>query len=258
MTAVQSPRPPGTPMIAAAALVAATLVSGCASTTSTSRSGEAEEVMEPQTIYALGIPLNSVPPPGKCRIWRPGRPRSYQNGVGGCERLERRVPEGGWLLRHPEPAPGERDRVELVVYGADGPSMVRVFDTDHGELVTESRAAADLPEPTGMREERIERGRTAIMDGETLYALGIPRSAVPAGQCRVWRPWRSADRQASAVSCAEARDDAEPGSWLLRRVRDPGGADRLVVSLWGEGEPMLERSFDAGTGTLLEEDLPER
>lgn len=131
---------------AMALMTVVALVAGCASGSggspdaaepgASAREAAAEQpaIEEPATIYALGIPLNAVPRVGKCRIWRPGVSFTRQPGPGSCESLSRRVPGGAWLLRRRAEAP---DRVELVVYGDDGPSLIRVFGVENGELVRE-------------------------------------------------------------------------------------------------------------------------
>ncbi len=45
------------------------------------------------------IPPGHMPPPGKCRIWYPGRPPGHQPPAGNCEVLEGQVPPGAWLIR---------------------------------------------------------------------------------------------------------------------------------------------------------------
>ena len=45
------------------------------------------------------IPPGHMPPPGKCRIWYPGRPPGHQPPAGDCEVLEGYVPPGAWLIR---------------------------------------------------------------------------------------------------------------------------------------------------------------
>lgn len=61
----------------------------------------------------LNIPEGHYPPPGECRIWFPDRPAGQQGPPGNCDELDRRVPSGAWLIRHPEDDPGH---VQVAVY----------------------------------------------------------------------------------------------------------------------------------------------
>lgn len=50
----------------------------------------------------LNIPPGHLPPPGMCKIWFPNTPPGRQSKrSGNCKTLQRRVPEGAWLIRHP-------------------------------------------------------------------------------------------------------------------------------------------------------------
>lgn len=44
------------------------------------------------------IPPGHYPPPGQCRIWRPGVPPGQQEPPGDCDDLERRVPANAALV----------------------------------------------------------------------------------------------------------------------------------------------------------------
>lgn len=44
------------------------------------------------------IPPGHLPPPGKCRIWYPGRPPGHQPAAGDCSTLSRQVPRGAYLI----------------------------------------------------------------------------------------------------------------------------------------------------------------
>jgi hypothetical protein len=40
-----------------------------------------------------------MPPPGKCRIWYPGRSPGKQPPTGECAQLENEIPQGAILVR---------------------------------------------------------------------------------------------------------------------------------------------------------------
>lgn len=99
------------------------------------------------TARELGIPPGHLPPPGSCRIWMPGQPPGHQSPPGACADLEGRVPEGGWLVYRPAGRSvghghGKKDKrvVRVTVYGAGGPSLLRVFDIATGRLLREESA----------------------------------------------------------------------------------------------------------------------
>lgn len=46
------------------------------------------------------IAQGHLPPPGKCRIWFPGRAPGRQPDPGDCRELSHRVPRGAWLVGH--------------------------------------------------------------------------------------------------------------------------------------------------------------
>ncbi len=47
---------------------------------------------------SIHIPPGHYPPPGQCRIWRPGVPPGLQSRPGNCHELERRVPTRAYLV----------------------------------------------------------------------------------------------------------------------------------------------------------------
>ncbi|WP_283184402.1 tetratricopeptide repeat protein [Pseudomonas svalbardensis] len=56
--------------------------------------------VEPEPAYdEVEIPRGHMPPPGKCRIWFPGRPPGHQPAPGKCKKLRYRVPSGAYLVR---------------------------------------------------------------------------------------------------------------------------------------------------------------
>lgn len=44
------------------------------------------------------IPPGHYPPPGECRIWRPGVPPGHQDPPGACDILRQQVPPGAVLI----------------------------------------------------------------------------------------------------------------------------------------------------------------
>jgi len=58
-------------------------------------------------VLPYNIPPEYMPPPGKCRIWFPGRPPERQPPPGECADLERQVPLNTWLLRGAEDQSGK-------------------------------------------------------------------------------------------------------------------------------------------------------
>lgn len=56
--------------------------------------------VEPEPAYdEVVIPRGHWPPPGKCRIWFPGRPPGHQPAPGSCKKLRHRVPSGAYLMQ---------------------------------------------------------------------------------------------------------------------------------------------------------------
>jgi hypothetical protein len=64
-----------------------------------------EKAAPPSQDNPYKIPPEYMPPPGKCRIWFPGRPPEYQPPPGECAELERQAPMNTWLLHGPRISP---------------------------------------------------------------------------------------------------------------------------------------------------------
>ena len=89
------------------------------------------------TAATLGIPPGHLPPPGECRIWRPGVPPGHQAPPGDCAILAREVPPSAWLLYRPSRKSKE---VRVSVYDDRRPTRVvtvRFFDARSGKLLRE-------------------------------------------------------------------------------------------------------------------------
>ena len=87
----------------------------------------------------LSVPPGHLPPPGKCRIWEPGRPPGHQLPPGPCSILAYEVPPGAWLLSRPEYDP---KYVKVSVYHYRRPGVVEViryYDLRDGRLVWEKK-----------------------------------------------------------------------------------------------------------------------
>jgi hypothetical protein len=54
--------------------------------------------VRPSDARSFRIPPGHYPPRGQCRIWAPNRPPGQQSPPGQCSDLERRVPQGAYLV----------------------------------------------------------------------------------------------------------------------------------------------------------------
>ena len=88
------------------------------------------------------IPPAFIPPAGRCRVWIPEWAPRRQSRPGPCDRLEYRVPPGGWLVVAPY---DHHELVEVWVFSyrvsrRDGlPWVIKILYVDPytGELVAE-------------------------------------------------------------------------------------------------------------------------
>jgi hypothetical protein len=96
----------GLPGIVGFALLVILILAGCGTTESGAVGDKEPHVRitgEPQLPPSQGRLYNIapayMPPPGKCRIWYPGRPPEHQPPPGECADLERHILPNTWLLR---------------------------------------------------------------------------------------------------------------------------------------------------------------
>ena len=91
----------------------------------------------PSTAATLGIPPGHLPPPGQCRVWRPGTPPGHQAKPRSCTNIERTAPAGSLIVERPG-----RDKKVVHVREVDErrPGVVirmRVYTIRDGQLVRE-------------------------------------------------------------------------------------------------------------------------
>ncbi len=116
-------------------------LAACSSRTVVVTSVPAPETHDVQTSTAatLGIPPGHLPPPGRCRVWIPGRPAGHQPSPRTCEGAVRNAPPGSMVLYRPTQDRKyvrvqyvDRERAGVVV-------RIRLFDAASGALVREEK-----------------------------------------------------------------------------------------------------------------------
>ena len=88
----------------------------------------------------LGIPPGHLPPPGMCKIWFPNTPPGRQSKrSGNCNTLQRQVPQGAWLIRHPSGRGS--DTVDVSVYEETRSGslslIIRTYNFETGIFISE-------------------------------------------------------------------------------------------------------------------------
>lgn len=121
-----------------------------------------------------------------------------------------------------------------------------------GPVVESGPRPSGSAHPSGQAEARSEI-RTS-----TAATLGIPPGHLPPpGRCRIWIPGVPPGHQGGSGSCALLERRVPPGAWLVYR---PSKSHKEVrVSVYDADRPRvtLIRIFDAATGALLREVVPE-
>lgn len=125
--------------ISAAVLVAALLtVAGCSRKTVVVAPSPSVTAGS-STAVALGVPPGQLPPPGRCRVWVPGRPPGRQARARACDGILATAPPGAWILYRP----GRDRRVVHVRYlheqRAGVVIRVRVFEAETGKYLRDEK-----------------------------------------------------------------------------------------------------------------------
>ena len=140
---------------AARLLVVATLTwaaTACTSTTVSTRSRPEPVVQGDHRVEssrgpakaqgkALGIPPGHLPPPGKCRVWFPGRPPGRQPRAESCSAAMANAPAGSWVLYRPS----RGDEVHARVVDSQRAGVVvsvQVYTATEGRYLRSERPSA--------------------------------------------------------------------------------------------------------------------
>lgn len=86
----------------------------------------------------LGVPPGHLPPPGKCRVWFPGRPPGRQPRPVSCTEAMAHAPAGSWVLYRPS----RGDEVHARVIDSRRPGVVvsvRVYAAAEGRYLRTER-----------------------------------------------------------------------------------------------------------------------
>ncbi|WP_420208659.1 hypothetical protein [Candidatus Electronema sp. JC] len=105
-------------------------------------------------------------------------------------------------------------------------------------------------------EQRHEGGRGSYFQEHGYAHLNIPARYYPRlGECRIWRPDRSAERQSPPVRCGQI---PLPGAWLIQRHKDrPNHVQVTVYEPQRPGVVFAVGEFEIRSGAFLR-DMPHR
>lgn len=101
--------------------------------------GTTTVVTHRSTAVVLGVPPGHLPPPGRCRVWIPGRPPGRQARARACAGIVAIAPAGSMVIYRPT-----RDkkivRVRYIDRGRAGVVVgVRLFEAKTGKFVREEK-----------------------------------------------------------------------------------------------------------------------
>lgn len=98
-----------------------------------------EPARGPSSAVVLGVPPGHLPPPGRCRVWIPGRPPGRQARARSCQGILLVAPAGAWILYRPD-----RERRLVHVRYVDEKRAgaiirIRVFEAESGKYVRDEK-----------------------------------------------------------------------------------------------------------------------